>query len=112
MYSILLLLQNSIMITIMFVQIIPVLQSYAEEESCVSREAVSLITTNICAKALEDNILTYKTQCGRKCLLILGLNTQQELTDLTGVVKKLVLMNKFSIESFRLKYYEMVSPGS
>jgi hypothetical protein len=73
---------------------------------------VSLITTNICAKALEDNVLTSKTQCGRKYPLILGLNTQQELRDLTGVVKKLVLMNKFSIESFRLKYYEMVSLGS
>lgn len=78
----------------------------------MSQEAVSLITTNICAKALEDNVLTSKTQCGRKCPLILGMNTQQELTDLTEVVKKLVLMNKFSIESFRLKYYEMVSLGS
>jgi len=78
----------------------------------VSQEAVSLITTNICAKALEDNVLTSKTQCGRKCPLILGLNTQQELTDLTGAVKKLVLMNKFNIESFKLKYYEMVSLGS
>jgi len=90
-----------------FLQIIPVLESYAAEESCLSQEAVSLITTNICAKALEDNVLTSKTQCGRKCPLIVGLNTQQELTDLTEVVKKLVLMNKFSIESFRLKYYEM-----
>jgi len=71
-----------------------------------------LITTNICAKALEDNVLMSKTQCGRKCPLILGLNIQQELTDLTGAVNKLVLMNKFSIESFRLKYYEMVSLGS
>lgn len=78
----------------------------------MSQEAVSLITTNICAKALEDNVLTSKTQCGRKCPLILGLNTQQELTDLTGAVKKLVLMNKFNIESFKLKYYEMVSLGS
>lgn len=78
----------------------------------MSQEADSLITTNICAKALEDNVLTSTTQCGRKCPLILGLNTQQELTDLTGVVKKLVLMNKFSIRSFRLKYYEMVSLGS
>jgi hypothetical protein len=78
----------------------------------VSQEAVSLVTTNICAKALEDNVLTSETQYDRKYSLILGLNTQQELTDLTGVVKKLVLMNKFSIESFRLKYYEMVSLGS
>lgn len=78
----------------------------------MSQEAVSLITTNICAKALEDNVLTSKTQCGKKCPLILGLNTQEELADLTGVVKQLVLMNKFSIESFRLKYYEMVSLGS
>lgn len=78
----------------------------------MSQEAASMITTNICAKALEDNVLTCETQCGRKCPLILGLNTQQELTDLTGVVKKLVLMNKFRIESFRLKYYEMVSLGS
>jgi hypothetical protein len=93
-------------------QVIPVLQRYAEEESCVSQEAVSLITTNICAKALEDNVMTSKTQCGRKCPLMLGLNAQQELTDLTGVVKKLVLINKFNIDSFRLKYYEMVSLGS
>jgi len=78
----------------------------------VSQEAVSLITTNICAKALEDNVLTCETEYDRKCPLILELNTQQELTDLTGSVKKLVLMNKFSIESFRLKYYEMVSLGS
>ena len=70
-----------------------------------------MITTNICAKALEDNVLTSKSQCGRKCPLMLGLNTQQEFADFTGVVKKLVIMNKFNIDSFRLKYYEMVSLG-
>lgn len=75
----------------------------------MSREAVSMITTNICAKALEDSVLTSKSQCGRKCPLMLGLNTQQELVDLTGVVKKLVTVNKLNIDSFRLKYYEMVS---
>lgn len=87
------------------------MQGYAEEESCLSRESVSIITTNICTKALEDNVLASRSQCGRKYPLVLGLNTQKELADLTAVVKKLVITNKFNIDSFRLKYCEMVSLG-
>lgn len=70
---------------------------------------MALVTVNICAKALEDNVLSSRSQCEKKCPLLLGLKTQKELADLTGVVKKLVTMNKFKIDSFRQKYFEMVS---
>jgi hypothetical protein len=85
------------------------LQDYAERGSSLSRESVALVTVNICAKALEDNVLSSRSQCEKKCPLLLGLKTQKELADLTGVVKKLVTMNKFKIDSFRQKYFEMVS---
>jgi hypothetical protein len=85
------------------------LQGYAEGGSSLSRESVALVTANICAKALEDNVLSSRSQCGKKCPLLLGLKTQKELADLTAVVKKLVAVNKFKIDSFKLKYFEMVS---
>lgn len=84
------------------------MQGYAEGGSSLSRESVALVTANICAKALEDTLLTYRSQFGRKCPLLLGLNIQKDLADLTAVVKKLLKMNKFNIDSFRLKYFEMV----
>lgn len=74
----------------------------------MSRESMALVTANICAKALEDTVLTYRSQFGRKCQLLLGLNIQKDLAELTAVVKKLLKMNKFNIDSFRLKYFEMV----
>lgn len=73
---------------------------------------MALVTANICAQALEDNVLSSRSQCGRKCPLFLGLNTQKELADLTAVVKKLVTMNKFKLDSFKVKYFEMVSLAS
>jgi hypothetical protein len=85
------------------------LQGYAEGGSSLSRESVALVTANICVKALEDNVLTSRSQFGRKCPLLLGLNVQKDLADLTAVVNKLLKMNKFNIDSFRLKYFEMVS---
>jgi hypothetical protein len=75
----------------------------------LARESVALITANICMKALEDNVLTYSFQSGRKCPLLLGLTVQKELADLTAVIKKLLRINKFNIDSFRLRYFEMVS---
>jgi hypothetical protein len=85
------------------------LQDYAERSSSLSRESVALVTANICTKALEDNVLICRSQSGRKCPLLLGLNVQKDLADLTAVIKKLLKMNKFNIDSFRLKYFEMVS---
>ncbi|XP_021924252.1 Fanconi anemia group A protein homolog isoform X3 [Zootermopsis nevadensis] len=90
-----------------FSQVIPILQDYAERSSFLSRDSVALVTANICAKALEDYVLSSRSQCGQKSCILLELKMQNELAELTGVVKKLVTMNKFQIDSFKQKYFEM-----
>lgn len=85
------------------------MEGYAQSGSSLPRDSVALITATICAKALEDNVVSSRSQCEKKCPLLLGLKTQKELADLTGIVKKLIRMNKFKTDSFKQKYFEMVS---